>query len=84
MPYVQSLASQDPARAVEQVEELLLGHQISSTDALQVLLLILEQENETSIRMEDCIQDWTYGVALPYCEHGTCNQTLGFHSQNAG
>ena len=42
--------------AVEQVEELLLGHQISSTDALQVLLLILEQENETSIRMEVCVQ----------------------------
>ena len=56
VPYVQSLASQDPAMAVEQVEELLLGHQISSTDALQVLLLILEQENETSIRMEVCVQ----------------------------
>ena len=56
VPYVQSLASQDPARAVEQVEELLLGHQISSTDALQVLLLILEQENETSIQMEVCVQ----------------------------
>ena len=42
--------------AVEQVEELLLGHQISSTDALQVLLLILEQENETSIRMEVHVQ----------------------------
>ena len=56
VPYVQSLVSQDPAMAVEQVEELLLGHQISSTDALQVLLLILEQENETSIRMEVCVQ----------------------------
>ena len=67
MPYVQSLASQDPARAVEQVEELLLGHQISSTDALQVLLLILEQENETSIRMEVCVQHAYVCVCVCIC-----------------
>ena len=66
VPYVQILASQDPARAVEQVEELLLGHQISSTDTFQVLLLILEQENETSIRMEVRVQH-AYYVCVYVC-----------------